>query len=72
MANGDVMQLVIRCPELECATREKQTVQLSRAWLKEMLASGEDIRVLGPFCGHTWSLTTLEKDNLRKLFTAAE
>jgi hypothetical protein len=70
MANGDTILLLIRCPEPDCATRQLQTAQLSQAWLEEMLAGGENIRVLGALCGHTWSLTATEKENLRNRFAA--
>ncbi len=70
MANGDVFVMVVRCPEPECAKRQPQTNQFSRVQIREMLDAGEDIRVSGPFCGHTWSLTALEKQNLLKQFEA--
>jgi hypothetical protein len=72
MANGDVFLMLIRCPESECAQREPQTNQLSRAQVQRMLDAGEDITVFGLFCGHSWDLTDLEKENLRKKFAAED
>ena len=66
MANGDVFLMLIQCPEPECAQRAKQTNQFSRAQVLRMLDAGEEITVWGPFCNHSWNLTDLEKENLRK------
>jgi hypothetical protein len=70
MANGDVFLMLIRCPELECATRQPQTNQFSRAQVQQMLDAGEEIKVFGPLCGHSWYLSALEKENLRTKFAA--
>jgi len=70
MANGDVFVPLIRCPEPECAQRPPQSYPCSRAQMIRMLDAGEDIGVYGPLCNHSWSLATVEKDNLRKQFAA--
>jgi len=70
MANGDTVLLLIHCPEMECANRQPQPAQLSRAWLKEVLVTEQEITVMGEYCSHSWNLTPLEKENLRKQFAA--
>jgi hypothetical protein len=60
---GTSLPLIIRCPQ--CPGLQQGT-SLARERLTEMLQSGEDITVMGSQCGHVWSLSTLEKENLRK------
>jgi len=38
--------------------------------LKEVLVTEQEITVMGEYCSHTWNLTPLEKENLRKQFAA--
>jgi hypothetical protein len=66
MANGDIFLMLISCPYPECAQRQKQTNQFSRAQVLRMLDAGEEITVFGPLCSHSWTLTDLEEENLRK------
>ncbi len=70
MATGDVFLLVIRCPEPECERRWPQSCPYSRAQMTRLLDAGGDIRVYGPACNHSWSLTTDQKNTLRKQFAA--
>lgn len=68
----DGILILIRCPEPECTNRAPQTAQFSRAALKQELDAGQDIRVFGAMCGHHWSLSKKEKDNLREDITAGK
>jgi hypothetical protein len=62
----DGFYMLIRCPMPECAGRDPQTAQFSRAALKQKLDDNKDIRVFGMICGHHWSFTKKEKDELRE------
>ena len=70
MANGDVFLLLIRCPQPECLRRWPQEYPCSRAQIARMLDAGKDIRVYGPLCNHSWTLTAEQIENLRKEFVA--
>jgi hypothetical protein len=71
MTANDGLLILIQCPQPRCAHMAQQTAQFSRAELKRMLAAGEDVRVFGAICGHHWSFTTSEKEDLRKALAEA-
>ena len=54
-----------RCPEC----KERKPVSMKRNWLKEALDGERDVKVLS-VCGHTWSLSAEEKQNLRTALRA--
>jgi len=58
-----MVALVIRCPQ--CPGLDQGT-SVPRERLKEMLATGEDITVIGSKCGHTWPLSEQEKGSIHK------
>ncbi len=68
----DGIYILIRCPEHECANRPQQTAQFSRAALKQKLDADEDIRVFGAVCGHHWSFSESEKQDLRDAIEAGK
>jgi hypothetical protein len=55
--------IIAECPE---CNRAKRSIQLKRAVLVEELERDTDVRVASIVCGHDWSLSDLEKKNLRK------
>ena len=63
----DGLPMLVRCPKPECAFRGVQGTTVSRAKVQQLLDKGEDIVVIGGACGHTWSLSATETENLRKV-----
>ena len=59
---GDKVPLMALCPEC----KEKRFIDVSRAWLKQALESGEEVRVFSLECDHGWNLSPKEKVTMRK------
>lgn len=62
--------MIVRCPKPECAFRGVQGATVSRAKARESLQKGEAVMVIGGACGHMWSLSAEETEDLRKLLDA--
>jgi len=59
--------ITVHCPEPECLTLGAQKCSLDLSDLKMKLMKDEDVKVVGPTCGHEWSLTRAMKEKLRKI-----
>ncbi len=69
MVENHGIPIIFHCPE--CPESENaQGTTLRRSAVKEMLGSGEDIRIMGGRCGHISSMPAVARENLRKQIAA--
>lgn len=65
----EVYHFLSRCPE--CPKCEKpRSISMNSNWLKGTLDKDADVQVLSSVCGHSWSLSAEEKQNLRMALRA--
>jgi DNA-directed RNA polymerase subunit RPC12/RpoP len=76
-ANSELIEgrlaIVIRCPNVACAAHTKlPCVPLTRTFLKQTFEPGGDDKVMCPSCQQLFKLSSLEKQNIRKMLEEEE